>query len=176
MSGSLDITPWLDDLWRYGRVLTKNDADADDLVQEALARALSRAGIFDPARPMLPWLIAIVRNTYLTNLGRANAERRRIDLFHSLCSDVVLPSQELSAELLGVKRAMETLSLEHAEVLHLVAVLGFSYAEAAVVLGNPQGTVMSRLSRARTELQQALHAHENKNPSRLKLVGGRHAK
>ena len=44
----MDITPYLEDLWRYGRVLTRNDADADDLVQEALARALASPGPMTP--------------------------------------------------------------------------------------------------------------------------------
>ena len=59
MKAKFDVIPHLEDLWRYGRVLTGNDSDADDLVQEALARALSMAGGYDPSRPLLPWLILL---------------------------------------------------------------------------------------------------------------------
>ncbi|MDX8450320.1 sigma factor [Mesorhizobium captivum] len=77
----MDVIPHLEDLWRYGRVLTGNDSDADDLVQEALARALSMAGTYDSSRPLLPWLIRIVRNSFFTGSSRVSAEKRRLASF-----------------------------------------------------------------------------------------------
>lgn len=173
MKASFDVTPHLEDLWRYGRVLTHNDADADDLVQESLVRALSLARSYDASRPLMPWLITIVRNTFLTSAVRANAERRRIAAYAEQSDPLLLPSQEHSAELSNVRKALTELPTEQAEVLHLVGVLGFTYSDAATVLGVPQGTVMSRLSRARAALKNNMEKLRDCAPAQLKVVGGR---
>lgn len=172
MRAKFDVTPHLEDLWRYARVLTRCDADADDLVQEALARALTLARSYDPSRPLLPWLITVVRNTFLTGVTRANAEKRRLETYAVLSNPQLLPSQEHTAELANVRRALLALPIEQAEVLHLVGVLGFTYADAADVLGVPIGTVMSRLSRARAALRDNMG--DKSAQSRLRVVGGRH--
>jgi RNA polymerase sigma factor (sigma-70 family) len=173
MKASFDVTPHLEDLWRYGRVLTRNDSDADDLVQEALARALALAHTYDTSSPLLPWLITIVRNTFLTGVTRANAEKRRLECYAELSDPLLLPSQEHSVELSNVRKALAGLPTEQAEVLHLVGVLGFTYSDAAEVLGVPTGTVMSRLSRARVALKSSMESVNNQSPH-LKIVGGRH--
>jgi RNA polymerase sigma factor (sigma-70 family) len=173
MKQAFDVTPHLEDLWRYGRVLTRNDADADDLVQESLARALSLARSYDCSRPLLPWLIAVVRNTFLTGVTRANAEKRRLEAYATLADPLSPPSQEHSVELANVQKALLDLAIEQAEVLHLVGVLGFTYSDAAQVLGVPTGTVMSRLSRARAALRDAMDSSDDRAPHRLKIVGGR---
>ena len=170
---NLNVAPYLDDLWRYGRVLTRNDADADDLVQEALARALALARTFDTSRPLLPWLITIVRNTFLTGVARANAEKRRLETYATLSDPMLLPSQEHSAELANVRDALASLPTEQAEVLHLVGVLGFTYSNAAEVLGVPTGTVMSRLSRARVALRDRMDGATASKSGHLRVVGGR---
>ncbi len=173
MRAKLDVTPFLEDLWRYGRVLTRSDADADDLVQEALARALSLARSYDGSRPLLPWLIAVVRNTFLSGVAREDAEKRRLDAYATSFDPVLLPSQEHSAELSDVREAFQALPTEQAEVLHLVGVLGFTYSEVAEVLGVPKGTVMSRLSRARVALRDCLEGAGGRKTRRLRVVGGR---
>jgi RNA polymerase sigma factor (sigma-70 family) len=174
MRASFDVTPHLDDLWRYARVLTRSDADADDLVQEALARALALARSYDASRPLLPWLIIVVRNTFLTGVTRSNAEKRRLETYAVLSNPQSLPSQEHIAELANVRRALLALPTEQAEVLHLVGVLGFTYADAADVLGVPTGTVMSRLSRARAALRDNMEGGDRSAQPRLRVVGGRH--
>lgn len=173
MKANLDITPHLEDLWRYGRVLTHNDADADDLVQEALVRALASVHSYDPSRPVMPWLITIVRNTFLTSAVRADAEKRRLAAYVEQSDALLLPSQEHSAELSNVRKALAHLPTEQAEVLHLVGVLGFTYSDAAAVLGVPVGTVMSRLSRARAALKHSMETISEGAPAQLKVVGGR---
>ncbi|MBZ9798541.1 sigma-70 family RNA polymerase sigma factor [Mesorhizobium sp. ES1-4] len=173
MKANFDVIPHLEDLWRYSRVLTKNDADADDLVQEALARALALARTYDSSRPLMPWLVTIVRNTFLTSAVRADAERRRLAAYAEQCDPLLMPSQEYSAELSNVRKAMAELPSEQAEVLHLVAVLGFTYSDAAAVLGVPVGTVMSRLSRARFALKHNMEKMNDVAPAQLKIVGGR---
>ena len=79
------------------------------------------------------------------------------------CSRIVLPpSQEHSVELSNVRKALRALPTEQAEVLHLVGVLGFSYSDAAEVLGVPSGTVMSRLSRARAALRDNIEGSSDR--------------
>lgn len=173
MKAKLDVAPHLEDLWRYGRVLTRNDADADDLVQEALVRALSLASSYDGSRPLLPWLIAVVRNTFLSGVTRENSEKRRREVYAVSYDPVLLPSQEHSAELANVRQALLSLPTDQAEVLHLVGVLGFSYSDVADLLDMPKGTVMSRLSRARAALRDRMENVKDRKGQRLRVVGGR---
>ncbi|WP_347349885.1 sigma factor-like helix-turn-helix DNA-binding protein [Mesorhizobium captivum] len=91
-------------------------------------------------------------------------------------SDASLPpSQEHSAELSNVRKALARMPTDQAEILHLVGVLGFTYSEAAELLGIPAGTVMSRLSRARTALKQNMESNGADAVGHLKVVGGRDA-
>jgi RNA polymerase sigma factor (sigma-70 family) len=175
MTVKLDVTMHLEDLWRYARVLTRDDSDADDLVQEALTRALTLAHTFDDSQPILPWLLTIVRNTFFSGVIRANAEKRRAQKYAVLADPLLLPSQEHSVELSNVRRALLALPTEQAEVLHLVGVLGFSYSDTAEVLKVPIGTIMSRLSRARAALRQRMEGDSHSPQSHLKVVGGRNA-
>jgi RNA polymerase sigma-70 factor (ECF subfamily) len=173
MKAKLDVIPHIEDLWRYGRVLTGNDAEADDLVQDALVRALSMAASYDNSRPLLPWLIKIVRNTFLTHASRAIANRQRMASFADLAESASPPAQEHSAELFNVRNALARMPADQAEILHLVGVLGFTYAEAAELLGVPLGTVMSRLSRARAALKHNLEHLDGGSTRPFKIVGGR---
>ena len=171
----LDVVPHLEDLWRYARVLTGNGSEADDLVQEALVRALSLARSYDRSRPLLPWLVTIVRNTYLTRIIKAQVDRQRLASFADVTESALPPSQEHSAELSNVARALAQLPTDQAEILHLVGVLGFTYSEAAALLGVPAGTVMSRLSRARVALKHNMENIDDVAGRHLKVVGGRDA-
>lgn len=182
-SSTIDPVPHLDALWRYARVLTRNDADADDLLQETLARALAMQHAYDPARPLAAWLMRIVRNTFLTGVSRRTSEARRDAALGVSLDRACPPCQVDHVELRQVSEAVDGLPAEQAEILHLVCVLGYSYRDAADLLDVPVGTVMSRLSRARAGLR-ALVAREPldgsrstpaRSASRLKLVGGRDA-
>jgi RNA polymerase sigma-70 factor (ECF subfamily) len=173
MSMSFDVTPYLEDLWRYARVLTRDDSDADDLVQEALVRALSLAKSYDASRPLLPWLITIVRNTFLSGASRMAIDRQRLASYADLSERTSPPTQEHCAELADVERALAAMPAEQAEILHLVGVLGFTYSEAAELLGVPTGTVMSRLSRARFALKHSAEDARGQVSGSLKIVGGR---
>lgn len=153
---------------RYARALTRDEQDADDVVQEAMVRAIERRRTFDPKRDRQRWLLAIVHNVFVSTRRRIAAEERRNDrLAHTL-----LPHADLDHEhrvrLAAVSRAFESLSGAHRAVLHLVAVEGLSYQEAADILDIPVGTVMSRLARARDALRQA-----ERGPAPLRLAGGR---
>ncbi|MGE0280505.1 MAG: sigma-70 family RNA polymerase sigma factor [Rhizobiaceae bacterium] len=172
MNTRFDVRPHLDALWRYARVLTRDDPNADDLVQESLTRALSLAKSYDRSRPLKPWLMAIVRNTHATSVARRAREQGRLDAMAHLADDSLQPTQEHALELNDVIRAMDRLPIEQAETLHLVAVSGLSYAEAANVMDVATGTIMSRLSRARSALRHYLEADAEPDKVVLRLVRG----
>ncbi|HTM76936.1 MAG TPA: sigma-70 family RNA polymerase sigma factor [Devosia sp.] len=155
MSDFLDqIETCVPALRRYARALTRNIDLADDLVQDCLERAISRRGLFRPTGPVRAWLFTILLNLYRNSLrsARRHGDTLDIDTLPELSTPATQPGHIALAEL---ARAIETLPLEQKEALLLIALEGFSYAEAATVLGVPQGTLMSRLGRARASLRAA---------------------
>lgn len=156
----------------YARSLARDDQDADDVVQDALVRAMERHQTFQPGHSRRRWLLAIVHNVFVSSRRRAAAESRRDDRFAETMMMHVDPEQDQRTRLTQIARAFAALSEQHRAVLHLVAMEGLSYQEAADVLDLPIGTVMSRLSRARNALRQAEGGHEQ-GGAKLRLVGGR---
>lgn len=143
---------------RYARQLARNEHEAEDLVQEALAAAYANAGSYQPSRPLRIWLFAILHNGFISRARHdAVRERFRAD---TVPASVDTSPQEYSVRLREVAKALEQLSPEQQQVLHLIAVEGLSYQEAADVIGIPIGTLISRLSRARAKLR----AIENGEP------------
>ena len=160
--------PHLDAAYSLAFWLMRNRADAEDVVQDAFIRALRG---FDGFRgeAMRPWLLAIVRNV----AWRALAARRRatnnvipIEAAYTWADEdepgaMNIPSDEPSAETRLIEagdkalltRALDNLTPLFREILVLRELEEMSYAEISTVLGVPQGTVMSRLSRARAELR-----------------------
>ncbi|HTN63483.1 MAG TPA: sigma-70 family RNA polymerase sigma factor [Devosia sp.] len=155
MSDFLDqIETCVPALRRYARALTRNIDLADDLVQDCLERAISRRGLFRPTGPVRAWLFTILLNLYRNSLRSAHRHGQTLDIdsLPDLSTPATQPGHIALAEM---ARAIETLPLEQKEALLLIALEGFSYAEAATVLGIPQGTLMSRLGRARATLRIA---------------------
>jgi RNA polymerase sigma-70 factor (ECF subfamily) len=151
------MVPHLDAAYNLARWLTGNDADAQDVVQEAYLRALR---FFDGFRggDGRPWLLAVVRRTCFTWLERNRGHRpgaldEEIVDDHAPCPVDVLVSGENRRE---VQEALARLPVEHREVLVLREIEGLSYKEIGVVTELPPGTVMSRLSRARERLHADL--------------------
>jgi RNA polymerase sigma factor (sigma-70 family) len=160
--------PHLDAAFSLALWLMRDRADAEDVVQDAYIRALRGFGGFR-GEAMRPWLLAIVRNV----AWRALAVRRRatnnvipIEAAFSRNGEdepepLAIASNEISAETRLIEagdralltRALDALTPLFREVLVLREIEEMSYAEIATVLGIPQGTVMSRLSRARAELR-----------------------
>ena len=152
-------------LLRVARTLSASSADAEDLVQDTLLRAYRAVDRFDGAHPRA-WLLTILRHTS-ANLHR----RRRPDLVEHWdalpdprpafganrpqAADDLLVSGVLEADLEAVVHALDP---RFRAVLLLVDVHGLSYAECAVALDIPIGTVMSRLSRARARVRKKLQA------------------
>ncbi len=157
--------PHLDAAFSLAFWLMRDRADAEDVVQDAYIRALRG---FDGFRGdnIRPWLLAIVRNVAWRALSLRRRANNVIPIEAAFGADGGesgrdIPSGEPSAETklidagdqAQVRRALEGMSPLYREVLVLREIEEMSYAEIAVVLGIPRGTVMSRLSRARSELR-----------------------
>ena len=149
-------------LRRYGRALTGDSSRADDLVQDTLERALTRFTLWPP-RDLRPWLFAIMHNLFINQVRRPDPVEYQDDPGEG---DAHSPMDAL--ELRDLDTALQKLPQEQREVLLLVALEELSYADAARVLGVPQGTVMSRLSRGRDRLRILLALPDT--PSHLQVV------
>ena len=141
-------------LRRYARALTRNLDLADDLVQDCLERAISRRGLFRPSGPVRAWLFTILLNLYRNSLRTARHQPSTVD-FDSIVEPSTPAPQPGHLALAEMARAIDTLPLEQKEALLLVALEGLPYGEAAAILKIPQGTLMSRLGRARAALRLA---------------------
>jgi RNA polymerase sigma factor (sigma-70 family) len=164
------VLPHLDAAFNYARWLTKNEAEAEDVVQDACVRAMrffsSLRG--DDARA---WLFTIVRNAWYSRLSRKvsvpdgaglnDAERQAPD--GALDPEERLLQQHTVAL---VRAALEELPVDYREVILLREIEGLSYKEIAAVVGVPIGTVMSRLARARERLQAILTLHMSREAVR----------
>lgn len=140
---------------RFARSLAGDPHDADDLVQVAIERALTRASQWDPARGLAPWLFGIIRNAWLDE-ARARQRRGRVFAPEEAGEHVGHAHVDAHATMLSVEAAMARLPDEQREVVALVLVEGLSYKEAAATLDVPIGTVTSRLARGRDALQRLL--------------------
>jgi RNA polymerase sigma-70 factor (ECF subfamily) len=154
------VLPHLDSAFNYARWLTKNEADAEDVVQDACMRAMRYFSSLrdDDARA---WLFAIVRNVWYSRVSsRANLmEAPSSDGAPDERPDNALDPEERLLQQYTVARvraALEQLPVDFREVVVLREIEGLSYKEIAAVVRVPIGTVMSRLARARDRLLAVL--------------------
>jgi RNA polymerase sigma factor (sigma-70 family) len=157
------VLPHLDAAYNLARWLTRNDADAEDVVQEAYLRAFRFFGGFH-GEDGRAWLLGIVRNTSYTWMQRNRSPELNMSLddeVHDVKSDDLNPEALLlrKADAEVLRHAVEELPLEFREVLVLRELDEMSYKQIAAVADIPLGTVMSRLARARKRLQQILASH-----------------
>ena len=157
------VLPHLDAAYNLARWLTRNDADAEDVVQEAYLRAFKFFGGFH-GEDGRAWLLGIVRNTSYTWMQRNRSPQLNMPLddeTHEVKSNDLNPEalllQKADAQML--RQAVEELPVEFREVLVLRELDEMSYKQIAEVADLPLGTVMSRLARARKRLQQILASH-----------------
>jgi RNA polymerase sigma-70 factor (ECF subfamily) len=155
------VLPHLDAAFNYARWLTRNDSEAEDVVQDACVRAMLFFSSLrdDDARP---WLFAIVRNTWYSRVSRrANrAEATPLNGAQDQWPDHALDPEErlLQQHTVAIVRAaLEQLPVDFREVMVLREIEGLSYKEIAAVAHVPIGTVMSRLARARERLLRVLN-------------------
>lgn len=143
-------------LRRYARYLTRDADRADDLVQEALTRAVAKVHTWQPGTNLRAWLFVILRNVFISELRHGAREPQSDLVADNHPSLAVKGTQDERMALVDLQRAFDQLSAEHREILLLVAIEGLPYEEAAAILEVPVGTVRSRLSRARTALRGEL--------------------
>lgn len=167
---SQDLAAHIQRLRRYARALCRDAADADDLVQETLTKAIDRAALFRPGSDLRAWLFGILHNTFVS-ATRTAARRRQTPISDEHEAFRIEPGQEMQIELRRVLVALEQLPEEQRRVIVLVSVEGMTTDEAADVLGLPVGTVRSRLWRGREALRR-ISRGEAAESSTLRLVGG----
>jgi RNA polymerase sigma-70 factor, ECF subfamily len=144
-------------LRRFARALAGDAALADDLVQDCLERALTKSHLYDPSRPLRAWLYAVLRNLFISGLrrdGRSTVVKTVDDLADGEGAVQATQEERLSVQMIG--DALDRLPAQHREVIVLVGLEEMSYRDVAEIIGVPIGTVMSRLSRARSQLRDIL--------------------
>ena len=152
--------PHLDAAYNLARWLTRNEHDAQDVVQDAFLRAFKYFGGFHGGNSR-SWLLSIVRNTTYTWLQK-NRKQELATVFDEEIHDIEDPASNPEVLLLNksdqqeIRRAVEQLPVEFREVMILRELEGMSYKEIAEMADVPIGTVMSRLARARKQLQKQL--------------------
>ncbi len=157
------VLPHLDAAFNLARWLTRNDADAEDVVQESYLRAFRFFGGFH-GEDGRAWLLEIVRNTSYTWMQRNRSPELNMPLDdepREVEGDDLNPEELLlqKADAQTLRQAVEELPLEFREVLVLRELDEMSYKQIAAVADLPLGTVMSRLARARKRLQHILVGH-----------------
>ncbi len=154
-----DVIQNLSHLQNFARRLARNRSVADDLVQDTVLRALTHADQFQAGTNLRAWLTTILRNTYMN-------EKRREKRFPSTEIDMeaILPAahgeQEWHLRMREVEARFATLPLVQREALILVGAQGYSYERAAEIAGCAVGTMKSRASRARRQLEELLDSSE----------------
>lgn len=167
-----DAMGYLDQLYGAAMRMTRNAADAEDVVQETYAKAFSSFEQFTPGTNLKAWLYRILTNTYINYYrkaqrqpqisGSADVEDWQLARAASHTSGG-LPSAEREAldrmPDSVITEALESLSPDFRQTVLLADVEGFSYKEIAEIMGTPIGTVMSRLNRGRAQLRAKLADH-----------------
>jgi RNA polymerase sigma-70 factor, ECF subfamily len=140
---------------RFARTLARNPADADDLVQLALERALTRLDQWQPGTRLDSWMYGIIKNAWIDEV-RSRQRRERVHAPEELGEHVADAASEAHLDRLSLEAALAQLPEEQRLVVALVLIEGLAYKEAAAVLAVPIGTVTSRLARGREALEALL--------------------
>ncbi|MGI9018054.1 MAG: sigma-70 family RNA polymerase sigma factor [Euzebya sp.] len=172
-----DAMPFVDQLFGAAMRYTRNRADAEDLVQDAMTKAYQSFHQYRPGTNLRAWLYRVLTTTYINTYRKKQRRPQEVSadgvrdnlvdagdfsLFDRL-EGATSPSaefevmQKLPAE--AVRAALDELSEQFRTAVYLADVEGFSYAEIAEIMDTPIGTVMSRLHRGRSALQKALYDH-----------------
>lgn len=157
------LREWLPRLRRFALWLTRESASADDLVQSALERALSRWSSRREDEALRPWLFTILYRQFLDTRRRAQRYASLLEHFHRHTQSEQ-PSVEREVIAQSTLQSLELLPIEQRNLLLWISVEGLSYQDVAQILDVPIGTVMSRLSRARQALRRLSDGESTKAP------------
>jgi RNA polymerase sigma-70 factor, ECF subfamily len=158
--------PYIDGLYGYAMAITRNPAEAEDLVQETYVRAIPAVGNLPADSNLKSWLFTILRNIWLNQLRRRRNAPGIVEMDQdggtaNIAGDVSKDPYTLymtRMERERVREAIQQLPLEFREIIVLREYEELSYQEIAKLLDCPPGTVMSRLARARAKLRTLLTA------------------
>jgi RNA polymerase sigma-70 factor (ECF subfamily) len=142
-------------LFGYACALSRDISSAEDLYQETMLRAMSAAHAPDDEVACRVWMFKIMRNLWIDTL-RAEGRLPVFDDTTEIDDVSVTTGEDLVVNALAVRQAFGNLSKAHRDILALVDICGFSYADAAKMLDVPTGTIMSRISRARAALAKQM--------------------
>jgi RNA polymerase sigma-70 factor, ECF subfamily len=174
-----DVLPFVPQLHRAALGMTRNHLDAEDLVQDTLARAYAAFHQFTPGTNLRAWLYRVLATTFLNTCRKRRREppclRGDFDELHVPVDRLVQPIRSAEAEALGrlpdsdIMQALRALPAGFGAAIYLADIEGYPYREVAEILRIPIGTVMSRLHRGREKLRERLAPHQRRS------VAGREA-
>jgi RNA polymerase sigma-70 factor (ECF subfamily) len=152
-------------LRRYAMALTGNAAGADDLVQDCIERALRQYEDLRDRQRIAGWLRSILHNLYIDELRRRRSRGVEEDIANLIDDGALSVPAGDPGSYRDFVAAMNTISVEHRQILLLVGLEGLNYREISEELKIPLGTVMSRLARARERLRAALEGAGSMPPN-----------
>jgi len=170
------VRPYVAQLHSAAMRLTRNTSDAEDLVQETLARAYQAFGQFAPGTNLRAWLHKILSNTFINAYRRAKrepllAQAAERDAWQDAADPFTPVARSAESEALDrmtdseVLRALRDLPDDFKTAIYLADIEGYPYREVARIMGTPIGTVMSRLHRGREKLRARLAGHGPQGPA-----------
>ena len=150
-----DLLGAIPSLRAFAMSLAQNADKADDLVQETLVKAWDKQASFQPGTNLKAWVFTILRNEFYSQMRKRGREVQDSD--GAITARVAVhPGQHGALDLEDFRAALETLPEDQREAIILIGASGFSYEEAATICGCAVGTIKSRVSRARSRLQEIL--------------------